>query len=160
MEFRRLIWYSTEIKFIGGHYYVYKYEAVKLGSGKWGKKTLGCIGSVIPGEGFSSNKKGGQYSGVESKNKYTTLEYGQYALIEHLANDVYESLKQHFSANQAAQIYSYAMILCANGFVHFDQVGMYYEQSWLSERFKHFTFKMGEKALGSMLEDLKRNECH
>ena len=149
----------TEVKLIGGHYYVYKYESVKLGSGKWGKKTLGCIGSIIPGEGFSANKKE-ERNKSGSKRNFTTLEYGQYALIEYLAKDIYESLKQHFNANQAAQIFSYATILCANGFMHLDQVGEYYEQSWLSERFRHFTFKMGEKALGSMLEDLKKNETN
>ena len=46
----------TEIKLIGGHYYVYMYNAVQLPSGKWGKKTGKSIGKIIPGTGFIPNK--------------------------------------------------------------------------------------------------------
>ncbi len=46
----------TEVKWIRGHYYVYMYEAVQLKSGRWGKKSGKCIGSIIPGKGFTPNK--------------------------------------------------------------------------------------------------------
>ena len=46
----------TEVKLISGHYYVYMYKSVKLASGKWGKKTGKCIGSIIPEKGFVPNK--------------------------------------------------------------------------------------------------------
>ena len=42
----------TEVKLIGGHYYVYMYQSVQLASGKWGKKTGKSIGTIIPGTGF------------------------------------------------------------------------------------------------------------
>ena len=46
----------SEIKLISGHYYVYRYSAVLLASGKWGKKSGPCIGSIIPDVGFKPNK--------------------------------------------------------------------------------------------------------
>ena len=74
----------TEIKPISGHYYVYTYRSVKLPSGKWGKKTDKCIGSIVEGVGFCPNKN---YQGSDD-NRITVLEYGQYAFIEKIADSV------------------------------------------------------------------------
>ena len=142
----------TEIKPISGHYYVYTYRSVKLPSGKWGKKTDKCIGSIVEGVGFCPNKN---YQESDS-DRIMVLEYGQYAFIEKIADSVREDLKQCFPVDRASQIFAYAVILYANNFVHIDQIQRYYEQSWLSLEYKDFTFKMGRTALGSVLDDLGR----
>lgn len=146
----------TEVKLISGHYYVYMYQSLKLESGEWGKKTGKCIGTIIPGTGFIPNRNYHLYKGEESQDEITVLEYGQYALVGEIARDVRTSLEQCFPADRAAQIFAYACIFFANGFVHLDQVQGYYEQSWLSQEYKSFPFKMGRTALGTLLDDLGR----
>ena len=146
----------TEIKLISGHYYVYTYSSIKLASGKWGKKTGKCIGTIIPDKGFVPNKNYSSYEGVESQDDISVLEYGQYALIEEVSKEVKASLEKHFQFNVAAQIFALACILYANGFTHIDQVQNYYEQSWLAEEYKYYPFKMGKTALGTLLDNLGR----
>ena len=146
----------TEIKLIGGHYYVYMYQSLQLPSGRWGKKTGKCIGSIISGTGFVPNKNYHLYPGEESQDEITVLEYGQYALIDEIASDVRKDLMNCFPADRASQIFAYASLLYANGFVHLDQVQGYYEQSWMSQEYKPFLFKMGKTALGTLLDDLGR----
>ena len=146
----------TEIKLISGHYYVYMYQSLRLPSGKWGKKTGKSIGTIIPGTGFIPNRNYHLYTGDESRDEITVLEYGQYALISEVAKDVRTALESCFPADRASQIFAYACILYANGFVHLDQVQAYYEQSWLSQEYKQLPFKMGKTALGNLLDDLGR----
>ena len=146
----------TEIKLIGGHYSVYMYQSQKLKTGGWGKKTGKSIGKIVPGTGFIPNRNYHLYTGEESQDEITVLEYGQYALIENIAGDVYSELKACFPADRAAQIFAYACIFFANGFVHLDQVQGYFEQSWLSQEYKVIPFKMGKTALGTLLDDLGR----
>lgn len=146
----------TEIKLINDHYYVYMYQSLRLPSGKWGKKTGKSIGTIIPGKGFVPNKNYYLYTKEESQDEITVLEYGQYALIESVAADVKASLEKHFPADRAAQIFSYASILFANGFAYLDQIQSYYEQSWISQEYKDFTFRMGKTALNTLLDDLGR----
>ena len=121
----------TEVKLISGHYYVYMYRSQKLSSGDWGKKTGSCIGKIIPGTGFIPNKNFHLYKGEDSQDEITVLEYGQYALIETVAESILTSLKNYFPVDRASQIFAYACIMFANDFVHVDQVQSYYEQSWL-----------------------------
>lgn len=146
----------TEIKNISGHYYVYMYKSLRLPSGRWGKKTDKCIGSIIPGTGFVPNRNYHLYTGEESQDEITVLEYGQYALVEEVASDVRNALLNCFPADRASQIFAYACLLYANGFVHLDQVQGYYEQSWMSQEYKPLLFKMGKTALGTLLDDLGR----
>lgn len=146
----------TEVKLISGHYYVYMYKSVKLASGKWGKKTGKCIGSIIPEKGFVPNKNYSLFEEGESQDEISVLEYGQYALIEDVAKSVKASLEKHFQFNVAAQIFTLACVMYANGFIHIDQVHSYYEQSWFAEEYKYYTFKMGKDALGTLLDNLGR----
>ena len=146
----------TEVKLIGGHYYVYMYQSVRLPSGKWGKKTGKCIGTIIPETGFVPNKNYHLYKSEESQDEITVLEYGQYALVDTVCKSILDALKKNFPADRACQIFAYASILLVNGYVHLDQVQSYYEQSWLSQIYKNFTFKMGRTALGTLLDDLGR----
>ena len=146
----------TEIKLISGHYYVYMYQSLQLPSGRWGKKTGKCIGSIIPEKGFIPNRNYHLYEGTESQDEITVLEYGQYALIEEMSYDVLASLQKCFPLDRAAQIFAYAVILYANGYVHLDQIQSYFEQSWLSQEYKAFQLKMGKTAIGTLLDDLGR----
>jgi len=146
----------TEIKLINGHYYVYMYKSVHLPSGKWGKKTGKSIGTIIPDKGFVPNRNYHLYTGEESQDDISILEYGQYALVESVAKDVKSALEKYFTIDKAAQIFAYACLLYANGFTHLDQIQSFYEQSWLSKENADFTFKMGKTALGTLLDDLGR----
>ena len=87
-------------------------------------------------------------------DEITILEYGQYAMAYKLANPVLSRLEQYFNADTASQIFSYAVILCVNGFIHLDQIKTLYEQSWLSLINKKLGFGMGRTALGSLLHNL------
>lgn len=146
----------TEIKHINGKYYVYMYTSVKLSSGKWGKKTGKCIGKIIPGVGFVSNKNYHLFKNEESIDDITILEYGQYALVDSIASDILELLKKHFSDDKAYMIFAYAIILYVNDFVHLDQVKTFFDQSWLSQKYKKYNLKMGKTALGNLLDELGR----
>ena len=96
------------------------------------------------------------YKGEESQDEITVLEYGQYALIQIVAESILTFLKKFFPADRASQIFAYASILYANSFVHLDQVQNYYEQSWLSLEYKDLSFRMRKTALGTLLDDLGR----
>ena len=146
----------TEIKEIGGHYYVYMYSSILLPSGRWGKKTGKSIGTIIPEKGFKPNKNYALYQEDYdiAQDELTVLEYGQYALVYELAKEIRISLEKYFPLDRAAQIFSYACILFVNGFTHMDQVRDHYEQSWLSWENRNFAFKMGRTALKSLLDDL------
>lgn len=141
-----------------GTYRVYKYNAVKLDSGKWSSDWGYLIGKIIPGKGFAPNKR--YIKELEEKNgllfsdSITDVSYGKYSLLMTLSKDVLEKLEACFSVEKAAQIYSYSLILCANGFVYIDQVDDYYQESFLSILYEKYSFKMGYTALSSLLHDL------
>lgn len=146
----------------GDIYRVYKYRAIKLPSGKWSNNYGDLIGKIIPGKGFSPNKKYHELmqaeSGVEVlKNErlgITDLLYGNYALLIFLSLDVYRLLDTYFLSDTAAQIYCYSLILCAHGFLHIDQIGDKYIESIMSLMFANFSFKMGYAALSNLLHQL------
>lgn len=141
-----------------GTYRVYKYSAVKLESGKWSSDYGYLIGKIVPGEGFLPNKRYLQEMAAKDNaplpDKITDVAYGQYALLVYLSHDVLDRLKTCFPAERAAQIYAYALILCANGFIHVDQTDDFYQESFLSLLYKNHSFKMGHTALANLLEDL------
>ena len=141
-----------------GTYRVYKYNAVKLQSGKWSSDWGYLIGKIIPGKGFSPNKR--YLKEIERQNdmpfsdSITDVSYGKYSLLMALSKDILEKLEACFPIEKAAQIYTYSLILCANGFVYIDQIDDYYQESFLSILYKQYSFKMGYTALASLLHDL------
>ena len=141
-----------------GVYRVYKYSAVKLASGKWSSNYGYLIGKIIPGEGFFPNKRYQKELTEQELLSFpdgiTDVCYGSYALLMHLSTDIFEKLKACFSLERAAQIYCYALILCANGFLHIDQVDEFYQESFLSVLYRKYSFKMGYTALSNLLHDL------
>ena len=141
-----------------GTYRVYKYSSVKLPNGKWSSDWGHLIGKIIPEKGFEPNKRYLKELEAESRTPFsdsiTDVAYGQYSLLMYLSEDILENLEVCFTLERAAQIYSYALILCANGFVHIDQIDDFYQESYLSLAYKNYAFKMGYTALSSLLHDL------
>ena len=141
-----------------GIYRVYKYSAVKLPNGKWSSNWGHLIGKIIAGEGFFPNKQYQKELEAEKATRFsdaiTDLAYGQYALLQVLSADILEKLKECFLPERAVQIYTYGLILCANGFVHLDQVDEFFQESIMSLQYSAYSFKMGYSALSSLLHDL------
>lgn len=148
----------SRIRNDNGTYRVYKYSAVKLASGKWSSDYGYLIGKIIPGEGFLPNKRYQKELAEKESPSFpdaiTDVCYGSYALLMHLSADILDGLKTCFLPEKATQIYCYALILCANGFVHMDQVDDFYQESFLSVLFSQYSFKMGCTALSNLLHDL------
>lgn len=148
----------SRIRNDGGVYRVYKYRAVKLASGQWSSDYGHLIGKIVPGEGFFPNKRYQQELAGQEPLSFpdgiTDVSYGGYALLLFLSKDILEKLKACFLQERAAQIYCYALILCANGFLHLDQVDDFYQESFLSVQYRKYSFKMGYTALSNLLHDL------
>ena len=148
----------SKVRNDNGIYHVYKYSAVKLPSGKWGADSGYLIGKIIPGVGFSPNKRYTKELEQQSlsvfSDEITDVSYGQYAFLISISADIYDMLKQCFPLERATQIYAYGLILCVNGFVYLDQVYEFYLESYLSLLYRDFTFKMGYEALSALLHDL------
>lgn len=163
----------------GGVYRVYKYSAIKLPSGKWSSDYGYLIGKILSDKGFIPNKRYlkelGEQGSVTFSDGITDVAYGQYALLHHLSNDILEKLEACFPGERAAQIYSYALIMCANGFVHIDQIDDFYQESFLSVMYqchllKQISVKKQKSAfllpltqifLGSILKklDIEKKMC-
>lgn len=129
-----------------GVYRVYKYSAEKLQSGKWGASSGILIGKTIPNKGFIPNKRYlAEFQKKEDKIPFfddtiTDIAYGQYDLLRSMSGDVLTRLERFFPAERVAQIYCYAIIPCANGFVYIDQIDDFYQESFLSLVFKNYIF--------------------
>ncbi len=145
----------------GGVYRVYKYGALKLRNGSWSSDWGYLIGKIIPGEGFMPNKR--YLRELEERHQFdfsdgiTDVAYGQYALLMFLSGDVIEKLGVCFPAKKAKQIYSYALILCANGFICVDLIDDFYQESVLALKFADYSIEMDHNALLSLLYDLGNN---
>ena len=141
-----------------GIYRVYKYSAVKLPNGNWSSDWGYLIGKIIAGAGFFPNKRYQKELEAEKAARFsdaiTDLAYGQYALLQALSSDILKKLKECFLPERAVQIYTYGLILCANGFVHLDQVDEFYQESIMSLQYSAYSFRMGYSALSSLLHDL------
>lgn len=151
----------------GDIYRVYKYHSVKLPSGKWGANGGIYIGKIVPGIGFIANKRylteleirkctdQSQINDIVLESeKLTDLSYGIYSFLENTSNDVYTNLCKCFQVDVATQIYVYSLILCANGFMHIDQINEEFQESYLSVKHKKLGLKMGYAALSKLLHDL------
>lgn len=149
---------SVRIRNDNGTYRVYRYHSIQLPNGRWSSNYGDLIGKIIPDVGFVPNKRYKEELRMQGKLQFadsiTDLSYGKYALLMSLSQDIYMQLKDCFTFDVATQIYCYALILCANGFVHVDQVDEFYRESILSLLYKDFGFKMGEDALNTLLHNL------
>ena len=142
----------------GDFYRVYKYSSIKLPSGKWSSDYGYLIGKIIPGRGFFPNKRYKKELQIQETVSFpdgiTDVAYGQYALLTFLSQDILEKLENYFPRERATQIYTYGVILCANGFLHMDQIDDFYQESFLSVQYRDCSFKMGYTAISNLLRDL------
>ena len=147
-----------------GTYRVYRYSSLKKPDGRWTRTSGTLIGKILPGIGFVPNKRymreEEEKAALESADRVvfmdeiTDVAYGNYGLLLWLSTDVYNKLKSFFGLEEATQIYTYALILCANGFLHIDQIDDFYQESYLSVLYGKFAFRMGYTALSNLLHDL------
>lgn len=146
------------IRHLNNTYYCYRYKAIKLPSGKWSSSAGVLIGKIIPDVGFIPNKRyireQETLKKAQPKDLITDVSYGAYDLLISITEDILKRLLHCFPAERAVQIYCYALILCIYGFVHVDQIGEIYWESYLSILYKDYAFKMGPAALSSRLHDL------
>jgi hypothetical protein len=137
------------VKAIGGHYYVYEYRSVTIGTGR--KTKMGtCIGSIKEDIGFVPN------DGRTRKGEITCLEFGQYAVALANTGDVLELLKAHFNPMDAVTVYAVAVINCVNGMMPVKDVGKHHAMGILALHFP--SVKMGPDALASLLDALGRRQ--
>jgi len=141
-----------------GVYRVYRYSAVQLPNGEWSNNWGQLIGKIVENEGFFPNKRYQKELEEQKRLRFsdeiTDVAYGQYALLQVLSVDVLEKLQECFLPDRATQIYTYSLILCAEGFVHLDQIGEFYMESIMSIQYRNYSFKMGYDALTNLLHDL------
>ncbi len=146
------------IQKVNGTYYVYKYSSIKLPSGKWSSDYGYCIGKILPDKGFCPNKRYLRETDEQNiaafSDSMTDVAYGQYELLRVLTSDILAKLYKVFPAKRAVQIYCYAMIMCANGFLYVDQIDEFYRESVLPLYYDDLSFKMGYTALSSLLKEL------
>jgi hypothetical protein len=140
---------GTMVKAIGGHYYVYEYRSVTR-DGKRKTKMGACIGSITEDLGFVSNE------GRARKSEVTTLEFGQYAAVLANSEGVFEMLKEHFNALDAAAIYCMAVVHCVNGATPLKDMGKHLAMSLLSLRFP--SVRLGQDAASSLIDALGRRQ--
>ena len=142
----------------GGVFRVYKYSARKLPSGKWSSDYGYLIGKILPEKGFVPNKRYlnelAQKGKVVFQDGITDVAYGQYALLTFLSKDILEKLESCFPHERANQIFAYAVIMCANGFLYMDQIDDFYQESFLSVLYRDYSFKMGYTAITNLLHEL------
>ena len=147
-----------QIRNDNGTYRVYKYGSKKLPNGKWTRDTGYLIGKILEDTGFLPNKRYLKELADQGKHKFidetTDVCYGKYALLLSLSEDVLQRLKLYFPAERANQIYCYAIILCANGFLYMDQINEFYQESYLSLIYAGYSFSLGYSAVKHLLHDL------
>jgi len=117
---------GTEIRYKGGHYYVYKVKAFWDREAKKPKRrSLGCIGQIYEGVGFVPNDK------VVKDPLSVTKEYGASRTILVLTASLFESIRKHFPSD-FLRIYVLAAIKLLERDLTSRRAGWAYERSALS----------------------------
>ncbi len=86
--------------------------------------------------------------------KLTSLSYGTYGLLFSLSQDLFSQLNRRFSPTVVAQVYSYAAILCVEGYLEPEQILDRYEESVLSLLFENYGTSMDGGSLRGLLHRL------
>ena len=101
---------GTMVKNISGYYYVYEYTNFTDNNGKRHTKMGKTIGSIKEGVGFVPN------STFSCDDEISSLDFGEYAITLANSRKTFELLNECFNPQDAAVIYSVAMIHFINGF--------------------------------------------
>lgn len=140
---------GTMVKKIGGRYYAYEYRSITR-DGKRKTEMGPCVGSITEGLGYVPN-------GTRAREgEVTTIEYGQYAVAMACSGGTLALLNGHLGARDAAQVWSLAVVNCANGMQPAKDAGRHFSMSPLALRFP--SAKMGPDALATLLDALGRRQ--
>ena len=138
---------GTEVRLFKGTYYVYKITSVwDKEKKKAKKKTLGCIGKILPDEGFIPSKK----TVIPSIEKVVVKEYGCSQLFVQLNDELFDKLKEYFSSLYR-EIFTLAIIRLMNK-TNNSTIKRYYDTSYLSEEFKEL--RLSENRITEFMRDL------
>ena len=141
---------GTMVKNISGYYYVYEYKNYTGEDGKRHTKMGKSIGSIKEGIGFIPN------STFTVDTEISSLDFGEYAITISNSQNTYELLRECFNPEDAARIYSIALIHFVNGFTYLKDIKTYYDMSVISLIFP--SLKMGYDALSKLYDALGRRQ--
>ena len=143
---------GTMVKCISGHYYVYEYSTVTGPDGKRRTEMGKAIGSIREGIGFIPNNN------FACDTEITSLEFGEYAITLANSGETLSLLRECFNPEDAARIYSVAIIHFVHGFTYLKDIKDYYDMSILSLRFPGL--KMGYESLTNLYDTLGRRQTN
>ena len=120
---------STVVKQYGDRYLVIKRTSKRV-NGKPRPVDLGTIGEIIDGKYVEIRKEPRRQS---SKRKVDVKDYGQFALCNRSAGNLFQKLAGVFDIKTAKQLYMIALLRAANPGIRNRDIQMAYETSWASE---------------------------
>ena len=143
---------GTMVKNISGHYYVYEYSNYTDDNGKRHTKMGKAIGSIKDGIGFIPN------STFACDTEISSLDFGEYAITIANSAKTLALLKECFNPQDAATIYTVALIHFIQGFTYLRDIKSYYDMSILSLNYP--TLKLGYDSLSKMYDTLGRRQTN
>lgn len=151
-EIRALKPTGTIIKAIKGKWYVYSHFQHKDPiTGKWKTAPGKILGRIVEGVGYIPNEDTCKTKGI------TCFDYGLYLLACSLNKRDFQLLKEFFTAEEAMQIYSYALIIAVNGYSGLTSAEDYYERSLISHDYP--ALKFSYRRLSKLLELIGRQNA-
>lgn len=135
-EIRALKPKGTIVKKIKDNYYVYSHSQVKDEvSNKWKTTSGTLLGKIIPGVGFCPKE-----SKIDSINKITCFNYGEYLLTCELAKDEFKLLTKIFNLDEAIVIFFISCVYALKGFVGIKSLEFEFERSLLYRDYPKLPF--------------------
>lgn len=141
---------GTMVKKIPGGYYVYEFRTVRGEDGRRRTKMGPCIGKIDPARGFVPN------GGSLRSQEWRTLEFGQWAVADDLAQGVRGLLGEFFNAEDADKVFVVALCHFVEGLTYMKDVRGLYEMSVLSLRYPGL--RLGPDAMATLYDDLGRRD--
>lgn len=122
---------STVVKQYGDRYLVIKRTSKRV-NGKPRPVDLGTIGEIIDGKYVEIRKEPRRQS---AERKVDVKDYGQFAVCNTSAGDLFQKLAAVFEIKTAKQLYVIALLRAANPGIRNRDIQMAYETSWASEAY-------------------------
>lgn len=147
---------KTEIKEIGGRYYVYEVSSIWDSSTKRTKKVSGkIIGKITKEDGFISRESYNS-SKLQIRAPIVSKDYGGIVLFESLMKDSIKQLEKNFSDEwQQIVVASYARLLHQSPLKNIE---LHYEHSYFSEMYP--SASVGSKIIGNTIQLLGKKREH
>jgi len=139
---------KTEIKEIGGRYYVYEVSSVWDSQLKRTRKVSGkIVGKITKEQGFVKRES---YNQPAIKLPVLSKEYGATVLLEEMMSDSITQLEKLFPSEwQQIVVAAYARLVHQSPLKNIE---LHYEHSYLSEKFPDVA--VGSKVIGSTIQQL------